>query len=72
MSRGCWKLFDDGDSAIVNGTPFRVAYFLNETAHFLYFRTKEEAFRFVQDSPELERPEIKNVADCEYLYPLLP
>lgn len=68
-----WKLYDDDESAIANGKTFRVCYFTKEHQEkFLYYQTKEEAFSFVQEHPELDRPEIKDVKTCEYLYPKAP
>ena len=63
-----WKLFDDGDSAIANGTPFRVNCFIGEHETFLYFSSRVEAFEFAQNNPNLEQLQIKNIATCETLY----
>lgn len=72
MSARGWKLFDDGNSAVAAGTPFRVSYFLRQEERHLYFATKEEAFAWVQDNPTFEGPEIKDMQSNEYLYPKCP
>lgn len=68
LPRG-WKRYDDGNSAIENGTPFRVAYFLHEKESHLYFETSAQAFAFAQDKPEIDRIEIKNVETGKTLFP---
>lgn len=73
MSTRGWKLYDDGESAVANGTPFRVSYFNSQHYEtFLYFATKGDAFAFVQTHPELTQPEIKDLIANEFLYPHAP
>lgn len=66
---GEWKLDNDGESAVSAGTPFRVAYFVGTRERFLYFRTQEEAFAFVQGHPTAEDPEIMNLRSRVMLFP---
>ena len=70
MNNRDFKLFDDGMSAMDNGTDFRVAYFVGERQRYLYFNTREEAFSFVQNHPEADMPEIQNMRTYAMLYPL--
>lgn len=61
-THGGWKLFHNDNDAVKLGTPFRVWYFIsNYEERFLYFVTREEAFRFVQNHHEIDRPEIKDI-----------
>jgi len=64
-----WKLFDDDDSAVAAGTPFRVNYFIGGEERVLYFRTSAAAFEFVQANWNVILPEILDLVHCEVLFP---
>lgn len=72
MSGRPFKLMDDDDSAIASGTPFRVCFFISKQERFLYFKTRGEAFVFVQNNPTAEALEIKDLESLETLYPKQP
>ncbi len=78
MSRE-FKQLDDARSAVANGTPFRVTYFIQRTntllrnehltERTLYFKTRDEAFEFAQNHSGIENISIQNLETREVLFP---